>query len=326
MNRSPTHQLVANLGQRIVSGIISFDVYAMIVMTVYSVLALIYFHWIPNSSSIIFLDLFVAVGVGALILVHALTEAPLFAMLRRFYIIPIVYLMYDQVHMLVPIVHPVDYDTQLIAADRWIFGVDPTHWFQQFASPLLTEYFQICYFLFYVMPIMQAVELWKRGDMQKLDLFTRGIAFCYFISYLGYFVMPAIGPRFTLHDFSHLDAELPGFLLTPWIRDMIDVGGGIAQGIVNPQAIVNRDCMPSGHTMMTVVNIYFGLKFKSRFRYIFVVIGGSLIISTVYLRYHYAVDVIVGILLAAIFLPIEPAVNRLISSRIFRLRSMWKTD
>lgn len=161
--------------------------------------------------------------------------------------------------------------------------------------------------------------------MKRLDVFTRGIAFCYFISYVAYFIMPAIGPRFTLHEFNSINTELPGVFLTPWIRELIDVGGGIARGITDPQVVVNRDCMPSGHTMMTMVNIYFGLRNRSRFRYVFLLIGGSLIISTVYLRYHYAVDVIVGVLMAAIFLPLEPKVNKLIKMWISESKSVWKT-
>lgn len=311
---------------KVISGIISFDVYTLIIMLICSLLAVVYYQWVPNSSSVLVLDLLIAVTVGALIVVHATSDFRLFGMLRRFYMIPVIYLMYDQIQLFVRVVNPVDYDEFLTGLDRALFGVDPTVWFSQFSSPILTEYFQICYFLFYLLPIMQAVELWRRADTERLDVFIRGIAFCYFISYVAYFVMPAIGPRFTLHNYDMLDADMPGVFLTPWLRDMIDVGGGIARGVADPASVVNRDCMPSGHTMLTLVNIIFGFRFRSRLRWVFFVIGGSLIISTVYLWYHYAIDVVVGALLAVIILPIEPTANAFIKHCVRLFLNMWKTS
>lgn len=314
---------VRDLADRAWSHVVSYDVYTLILLAVFVLLSLIYYPYIPVALSKVLLDAFLALGIGALVVLHALSDAPLFSMLRRFYVIPIIYLMYDQVHVFVPVVHPVDYDDLLISADRWLFHADPTVVLEAYSLPVLTEYLQICYFLFYVLPIMQAVELWRKGDVKRLDLFARGMVFCYFISYLAYFAMPAIGPRFTLHDFAALDAEIPGLVLTPWIREVINVGGGVAVGAPDPAGVVNRDCMPSGHTMMTLVNILLGFRFRSRFRWLFLIVGGSLIFSTVYLRYHYVVDVLVGVVFAAIFLPLEPLADRWVGKLIHTLRSRW---
>jgi len=316
---------VSDLLDKMVGSVISYDVYTLVLLAVFVALSLLFYPYIPIASSKILLDLFIAVAIGTLILLHAFTDAPLVSLLRRFYVIPLIYLMYDQVHVYVPVVHPVDYDTLLIDADRVLFGVDPTVWLEQYSFPLLTEYLQICYFLFYLLPIMQAIELWKKGRVKDLDVFARGMAFCYFVSYLAYFALPAIGPRFTLHDFGSLNTELPGLWLTSWIREVVNVGGGVAVGMAQPESVVNRDCMPSGHTMLTLVNIMLGFRFRSRFRWMFVVVGGSLIISTVYLRYHYVVDVIVGVVLALIFLPLEPIVDRSVRKALDRLRLRWKT-
>jgi membrane-associated phospholipid phosphatase len=68
--------------------------------------------------------------------------------------------------------------------------------------------------------------------------------------------------------------------------------------------------------MLTVVNILLAMRFRSSLRWVFVVIGGSLIIATVYMRYHYVVDVLVGAVLAVVVLPQERAVNRAIMRRL----------
>lgn len=291
------------------SSINAIDVYTAVIMVVYSLLSLVYYRDVANASSVIVQDAMIGLMIMTVVLMASITGNPLFSALRYFYVIPVIYLMYDQTHVFVHVVHHVDYDAEFIAADRWLFGTDPTTWLERFSFPALTEYLQLCYFLFYLMPIMQAWEWWRKGEKVNLDMFARGITFCYYISYLLYFIMPAIGPRFTLHNFHTLDVDLPGLLLTPWLRDIIDVGGGVARNMANPELFVNRDCMPSGHTMMTLVNILFAFQLKSRFRWFFTVVGGSLIFSTVYLRYHYGVDVLVGSFLALTMLPLEPRVN-----------------
>ena len=164
--------------------------------------------------------------------------------------------------------------------------------------------------------MLQAIEIWRRGDLEKLASFATAMAFCYFISYLLYFAMPAIGPRFTLHAYESIDTELPGLLLTDILRGLVDAGGGIPPGALEPARWVNRDCMPSGHTMLTITNIILAFRNRSRLRWLFVLIGGSLVFSTVYLRYHYVVDVLVGAALVAVCLPLERPVDRWIKTRL----------
>jgi len=306
--------------ERIRDGLLSFDVYTLCIMVVYTVIAVVYYPYITGASAIILQNVMISVAIAALILVWSISGHRLFELMRRLYIIPVIYLMYDQVHSFVRVVHPKDYDELLIEVDRAVFGGDPTHMLASISTPVLTEYLQICYVLFYLLPILHAVDLWKSGDLDRLDQFIRAMTFCYFISYLAYFVMPAIGPRFTLHDYRNVHNDLPGLLLTPALRSFVDVGGGIPIGVADPVAAVHRDCMPSGHTWLTMVNIIMAFRFGSKSRWIFLVVGGSLIFSTVYLRYHYVVDILVGAILALITLPLEPFANRLVSRLMHRLR------
>jgi membrane-associated phospholipid phosphatase len=67
--------------------------------------------------------------------------------------------------------------------------------------------------------------------------------------------------------------------------------------------------MPSGHTMITLVNLYLVLKNKSYFRIPIFIIAMSLIFATIYLRYHYVVDVLAGVAFAIISVKLEPIVR-----------------
>lgn len=305
----------ASITKTFKSGFQSYDVYIGSTLVVCTLLAIAYYPFVANAYSVISQDLLIALVVSTLIVVNALIDLPLAKLLRRFYVIPIIWMLYDQVHVLVPAVNSNIVDTFLIQIDRTLFGVDPTIWLSQFSNRFLTEYLQICYFSFYILPIMQGIELWKRGDLAKLDEFLRAIVFCYMISYLAYFFLPAVGPRFTLHRFDQLDYELPGVFFTSALRNLVSVGGGIPQGSADPMMVVNRDCMPSGHTMLTLVNIILAFRLSSRLRWFFVIVGGSLIFSTVYLRYHYVVDVLVGGVFVFILLWVEPKIHALLTAR-----------
>ena len=65
---------------------------------------------------------------------------------------------------------------------------------------------------------------------------------------------------------------------------------------------VTRDAFPSGHTEMTLCTIILAFQLRARIRWPILVIGSSLIFATVYLRYHYVIDLVGGAVLAMVAL------------------------
>ena len=198
--------------------------------------------------------------------------------------------------MIKPIHAGKDYDDLLIAIDRWLFGVDPTVWIAQFARPWLTEILQIAYNLFYLLFLAVGYEFYRRHNLDLFHYFMFTCVYGFFLSYLGYFLLPAVGPRFTLHDFAAIDRELPGLWLTEQLRWFVNSGESIPVGVSTSEAIIHtqRDVFPSGHTMMTLVMMYLGAQYKVKARCFIYVTGILLIVATVYQRYHYVIDLIAG--------------------------------
>lgn len=230
--------------------------------------------------------------------------------IRKFYLLVFVYFIYNQTNTYITFINPNLYDELFIKIDRAICGDNPTHLTLQFANPYLTEFLQFCYMTFFFMPIIHGIELHIRKKNTEFDLLLRNILFGFYLSYLLYFFLPAIGPRFILHDFTTLSKELPGVFLTEFFRSVVNTGGGIINAAIPPEMQVHRDCMPSGHTMMTLINIYLSFKFKSKLRYVFLVIGSGLIFATVYLRYHYVIDVIAGAVFFYVSLKLEKSISK----------------
>jgi len=229
-------------------------------------------------------------------------QSKLFKAMHYWYLPPLILLSFKELYFMIRPIREVDYDYLLIEMDRFIFGTDPTKALLTIANPILTEILQIAYMSFFFLPVFLALSLYLQKRKLECDYSVFAVIYGFFLSYIGYFMLPGVGPRFTVHEFANLDAELPGLILTPIIRGIINAGGSVFPWTDDPTRFVQRDVFPSGHTMMTLIVMYLSVKFKSRNRVFLLIIGTLLIISTVYLRYHYVVDLIAGFIFMVISL------------------------
>lgn len=197
-------------------------------------------------------------------------------------------------------VNPVDRDRELASLDTAIFGGHPGVMLQPYIRPWLTTVLQLCYTSYYFIAITFCSILYLQKRRAEFDRAVFGVVFAFFVSYAGYLLVPALGPRFYINDAFTAD------LMRGPAASAIDSALNLAEG-------VNRDAFPSGHTMIVLVVLVYAWKFMKGFFWAAVPVAAGLVVSTVYLRYHYAVDVIAGIILA-------PA-GVYIAERLFRFLS-----
>jgi membrane-associated phospholipid phosphatase len=182
------------------------------------------------------------------------------------------------------------HDALLIAIDRALFGGDVTVMLQPYVTPLLATFFYIAYSTYYFLPIVLGAALWRASpESARRFIFTLSVAF--YVSYVGYFTIPAFGPRTA-------QAELYTVpLATTSVARAIE-------RTINELEHTKLDVFPSGHTMITVVVLIVAWRRARKVFWYLLPFGVSLIVSTVYCRYHYAIDVIAGIVLAFITVPL----------------------
>ncbi|MCE5195096.1 MAG: phosphatase PAP2 family protein [Nitrospiraceae bacterium] len=196
-----------------------------------------------------------------------------------------VLVLFDSLGWVVHHVNPKDVDPFLIKFDYMMFGVHPTVALEKIINPVLTDIFQLSYTSYYFLPIILGIALIKGKKDKEFDRSLFLVLFCFYLSYIGYILMPALGPRFTI---DHLQTqELQGFLITEPIQKLLNDLEGI-----------KRDAFPSGHTAVTLTVLYLSYRFKRILFWIFLPLVAGLVFATVYCRYHYVVDVIAGIVLA----------------------------
>ncbi len=202
--------------------------------------------------------------------------------LRYAYVMFYVTIFFTSLHYLIPVLNPVPIDERLIRMDYWLFGTHPTVWLEKLYWAPLSEYLQYCYTSYYFIPIFLGIYLYIKGFTHKLQVFLLAICLGFYLSYLGYLLFPALGPRFFL---AYLHTQpLKGVLFFEAI-----------QNALNSLENIQYDAFPSGHTAIIIIVLFYAYRFTRKFFWFFLIIGVSLIFSTVYLRYHYVVDVLGGI-------------------------------
>ncbi|MBI2429075.1 MAG: phosphatase PAP2 family protein [Ignavibacteriales bacterium] len=276
----------------------SADIVTLTFLLFLSLIEIVFYHridhWyillIRNTASILFIY-----NIAKYVDRRKTNVVPIIRSARDWYLVPAILFIYTQTSSIAHSLHGKDYDGLLIAIDRALFGVDPTVWVYQFTHPIITEILQLAYSSYYLFFIALFFEFYRRSDRSEFYSGAMMIVYGFYLSYIGYMLVPAVGPRFTLHDFFSYDTELPGLFLTPLLRDIINSGGGIVAGVTNPIEFVHRDAFPSGHTQLTLTAMHLAFTKRSMHRRWLLVVGSLLIIATVYLRYHYLIDVIAGV-------------------------------
>ncbi len=263
--------------------------------------AVIYHARVHAYLLILGINLLVTIALLFLQSIEATGRGGVPEFISRWYSIPLIFLTFKEMYFMVHPINPHDMDYLLIRLDRLIFGTDPTHVLDRIATPGLTEFLQICYSSFYLLWIILGVDLLINKNEGAFLYFLFVLMLGFYLSYAGYLFVPAIGPRFTLYNFALLNEQLPGLYLTSTLRHIIDSGESISN-VARAAMQAQRDCFPSGHTEMTLITIATAMKYRAKSAMIILPLGAGLIFATVYMRYHYGVDVIAGVLVAVLVL------------------------
>lgn len=192
---------------------------------------------------------------------------------------------------LLPALRPDAVDAQLYALDMKLFGVEPAFWLERYSTPAVVEYFAFFYFSYFFIcafyMVMAIGPLKLRPDTSR---FAIGTVIVLTFGQLGYVMVPAFGPiKAMAPDFQ---GPLQGGFW--WDTVLRTVAAGSAQ----------KDVFPSLHTAMPCwFTIYaIGRADNRLWRVIATVTGvfaGHIVISTMLLRWHYLIDVVAGLCLAA---------------------------
>ncbi len=192
-----------------------------------------------------------------------------------------------------PVVQPGSYDQALDSIDVALFGVQPTLWLEPLMSAAVVEYLAFFYFSYFAFcALYPLVALGPGSSHESSAEFAIGTSIVYGVGQLGYVLVPGFGPT------HHLEALYQGPLQGGffWRCVLATVAAGSAM----------KDIFPSLHTAAPVWFTLYALRRARRtgklawklFAVATGIFAANIVVSTVALRWHYVIDVAVGMILA----------------------------
>jgi membrane-associated phospholipid phosphatase len=245
---------------------------------------------------------------GGLPLSHLLLTAGILGIRRwapdivhQLYSALLVPLLYGELDTLSGLAGGRTYDAQIVSWEKSLFGDPiPAEWFSQ-ALPFLplSELLHFCYLSFYPMLIFLAVRMYCLGH-KKLQAYLWCSHCAYLTAYLIQMRFPVQGPRPLMPP---LDESLQG----PFWRLCHYLMGRGASGAA---------AFPSGHVTFACSIALAAWHWDHKAYRLLAPMCCGMALATIYGRFHYAVDVLVGAFIGWICMEYGPQVYQQLSNRL----------
>ena len=243
------------------------------------------------------------------LLIHASAARPAnktFDFLRHFYPVLLYTGFYRETGLLSQMLHPGYLDAVFIRLDQLVFGFQPSLKFMlAVPSVWVSELFYLSYFSYYTMIAGVGLALFLRNRAQFYH-YVSVVSFVFYACYLTYIFLPVIGPRIIYSGIAPFDPPPEALPVEGWIFPEVVQAGFFHRlmGLIYRYFETEGAAFPSSHVAIALVTTYFSFRYLPRVRWFHLVMAILLCLSTVYCRYHYAVDVVGGVLTVALLLPL----------------------
>jgi len=200
------------------------------------------------------------------------------------------FLSYFQLRWILPSVTQRALDADLYAFDVRVFHYEPSVAWDRFVTPATVEWFAFFYFLYFLIMALHIFPfLLFSEDTAVFRHFAIGTFIVFITAHITYMIVPGFGPYEHLH-FNH---ELVGGRFWQMVVEAVREGGAL------------KDIFPSLHTAAPSYLLFFSLAYRKRapFRYTWPILAflvSQIVIATMFLRWHYLVDIVAGLLLALV--------------------------
>jgi hypothetical protein len=202
-----------------------------------------------------------------------------------------VLLSYFQLREILPAVSGRALDAEILELDRRLFGFEPAVAWDHLVNPATTEWFSFFYFSYFILLALFSVAfLFFVKDKALVARFSFGIFGIFCTAHLVYMIVPGYGP------YRHLEGsfqnQLEGGFFWRAVWSTVQAGGAM------------KDIFPSLHTAVPTFFTLFAFRHRDRlgFKLLFPVLAfftSQIIIATMFLRWHYLIDIFAGLALAS---------------------------
>lgn len=259
-------------------------------------LVAVYWNRLPGAPELLTLHF----GAGVAIVLSSTRGGRAVWYFRHWYPLPLLASCYKEMAILIPAVRGVTTDQWLADLDFSIWHANPTVWLERVQTPALTDFLQIAYTLYVPAVVLVPWLLWRKRRFADFRYCAFLVSLGLLTSYIGYILVPARGPRFLLDHLQHLPLQ------GGWVVDVM-------RTTLDRLESVHYDCFPSGHVELTIIAWWSSRQISKRLSRVYLSYTLCIFFATVYLRYHYTVDLVAGALLAATLIVAGPLMYRKLS-------------
>jgi hypothetical protein len=197
---------------------------------------------------------------------------------------------YFQLQDILPAVTSRAIDRAIFGLDMRVFGVEPALAWDAYVTPTTTEWFAFFYFSYFFLLAVHVLPCVSAGSDGRMNArFAFGAYFIFCVAHVLYMVVPGFGPyRYLAGQFAH---ALEGKAFWPLVVQTVVENGA------------QKDIFPSVHTAIPTYCTLFAFLHRDRplFRRAFPILlfwTSQIVIATMFLRWHYLIDIVAGVTLA----------------------------
>jgi hypothetical protein len=208
-------------------------------------------------------------------------------LLYRLAVYGTVQISYFELRELLPVVNPNSLDAELSYIDEHLLHFEPSLFLDRFVTPTVTEWFAFFYFGYFALLAVHVLPMVFFSRRVRLTAeFALGMITVYAVAHTVYMLVPGYGPvRFLADRYQH--TLPPGFWLDA-VLNAVQSGGA------------QKDIFPSLHTAGPVFLSLFSFRHRDKipFKYTWPFVAffsANIVIATMFLRWHYLIDVLAGI-------------------------------
>jgi hypothetical protein len=262
------------------------------------IVAFLAFMWLrvmaaPDSADASFARRFafvlLTVGASTVVLTRGevLRPGPIRSLVYRVGMFSPMVLSYLAMRWLLPALQPRLLDHELWAIDELLFGTTPALWMGQFNQRVIVEWFSLFYYsYFYILVVILLPTLFFDRGRRQAGLLA-GAMLVSGIGHVLYTLVPGLGPYATITYQEPLD----GGFFYELVWDTVNSAGAML------------DIFPSLHTAQPVLFALFAFTYRrdAVYRYTWPILAFlcvNMVIATMFLRWHWAIDVVAGLALA----------------------------
>ncbi len=255
-------------------------------LSLLNAMILVFHGNLPHAWQYILIHQILAASILALVWSAASRQNEFLRFARHWYPLALYVFLFEELGRLVHLVFQCWFDPWMIQFDYALVGVHPSVWLAHFASPALNDFMQAAYMTYFIYLIALPASLYAKGERKAFWEVMTSTAAAQYAIYLISVLLPIESPYYSLAALQR-----------------VSLSGGFWTSLINwieRYGRVHGAAFPSAHVAGSMVAMMASWRYRRLLFWVCLPCFASMMVATVYGRYHYIADVIAGLATGAL--------------------------